>query len=193
MLEYITGKVSELSPTFLIIENNGIGYFVKISLNCYSKIGESNEVKIFIHEVIREDTYDLYGFAEKEEREIYRKLISVSGVGPNTALVMISSLSTSEIITAISTGDVNTIKSVKGIGLKTAQRVIVDLKDKIGNMSENIELFDNKGNTIKEESLSALIMLGFNKKQAEKAIDKIVKDGKETDVEGVIKAALKLL
>jgi len=193
VLEYITGKVSELSPTFLIIENNGIGYFVKISLNCYSKIGESNEVKIFIHEVIREDTYDLYGFAEKEEREIYRKLISVSGVGPNTALVMISSLSTSEIITAISTGDVNTIKSVKGIGLKTAQRVIVDLKDKIGNMSENIELFDNKGNTIKEESLSALIMLGFNKKQAEKAIDKIVKDGKETDVEGVIKAALKLL
>ena len=193
MLEYITGKVSELTPTYLIVENNGIGYFVKISLNCYSKIGESKELKIFIHEVIREDTYDLYGFTEKEEREIYRKLISVSGVGPNTALVMISSLSTSEIITAISTGDVNTIKSVKGIGLKTAQRVIVDLKDKIGNMSENIDLFDNKGNTIKDESLSALIMLGFNKKQAEKAIDKIVKEGKETDVEGVIKATLKLL
>jgi len=193
VLEYITGKVSELTPTYLIVENNGIGYFVKISLNCYSKIGESKELKIFIHEVIREDTYDLYGFTEKEEREIYRKLISVSGVGPNTALVMISSLSTSEIITAISTGDVNTIKSVKGIGLKTAQRVIVDLKDKIGNMSENIDLFDNKGNTIKDESLSALIMLGFNKKQAEKAIDKIVKEGKETDVEGVIKATLKLL
>ncbi len=193
MLEYITGKVSELTPTYLIVENNGIGYFVKISLNCYSKIGESKELKIFIHEVIREDTYDLYGFTEKEEREIYRKLISVSGVGPNTALVMISSLSTSEIITAISTGDVNTIKSVKGIGLKTAQRVIVDLKDKIGNMSENIDLFDNKGNTIKDESLSALIMLGFNKKQAEKAIDKIVKEGKEADVEGVIKATLKLL
>ena len=193
MLEYIIGKVSELTPTYLIVENNGIGYFVKISLNCYSIIGESKDVKIFIHEVIREDTHDLYGFAEKEEREIYRKLISVSGVGPNTALVMISSLSTLEIITAISTGDVNTIKSVKGIGLKTAQRVIVDLKDKIGNMSENIDLFDNKGNTIKDESLSALIMLGFNKKQAEKAIDKVVKDGKETDVEGVIKAALKLL
>ncbi len=193
MLEYINGEVSELTPTYLIVENNGIGYFVKISLNCYSKIGESKNIKVFIHEVIREDTHDLYGFTEKEEREIYRKLISVSGVGPNTALVMISSLSTLEIITAISTGDVNTIKSVKGIGLKTAQRVIVDLKDKIGNVSENIELFDNKGNTIKEESLSALIMLGFNKKQAEKAIDKIVKDGKETDVEGVIKAALKLL
>ncbi len=193
MLEYIKGKVSELTPTYLIVENNEIGYFVKISLNCYSIIEESKDVKIFIHEVIREDTHDLYGFIDKEEREIYRKLISVSGVGPNTALVMISSLSTLEIITAISTGDVNTIKSVKGIGLKTAQRVIVDLKDKIGNMSENIDLFDNKGNTIKEESLSALIMLGFNKKQAEKAIDKIVKDGKETDVEGVIKATLKLL
>ena len=193
MLEYITGKVSELTPTYLIIENNGIGYFIKISLNCYSIIGENKEVKIYIHEIIREDTYDLYGFVDKEEREIYRKLISVSGVGPNTALVMISSLSTTEIITAISSGDVNTIKSVKGIGLKTAQRVIVDLKDKIGNMSENIEIFDTKGNTIKEESLSALIMLGFNKKQAEKAIDKITKDGKETDVEGVIKAALKLL
>jgi len=193
VLEYIKGKVSELTPTYLIVENNEIGYFVKISLNCYSIIEESKDVKIFIHEVIREDTHDLYGFIDKEEREIYRKLISVSGVGPNTALVMISSLSTLEIITAISTGDVNTIKSVKGIGLKTAQRVIVDLKDKIGNMSENIDLFDNKGNTIKEESLSALIMLGFNKKQAEKAIDKIVKDGKETDVEGVIKATLKLL
>ena len=193
MLEYIKGKVSELTPTYLIVENNGIGYFIKISLNYYSIIEENKEVKVFIHEVIREDTRDLYGFAKKEEREIYRKLISVSGVGPNTALVMISSLSTSEIITAISSGDVNTIKSVKGIGLKTAQRVIVDLKDKIGNMSENIELFDNKGNTIKDESLSALIMLGFNKKQAEKTIDNIVKNGKETDVEGVIKAALKLL
>jgi Holliday junction DNA helicase RuvA len=193
VLEYITGKVSELTPTYLIVENNGIGYFIKISLNCYSIISENKEVKIYIHEIIREDTYDLYGFVDKEEREIYRKLISVSGVGPNTALVMISSLSTTEIITAISSGDVNTIKSVKGIGLKTAQRVIVDLKDKIGNMSENIEIFDTKGNTIKEESLSALIMLGFNKKQAEKAIDKITKDGKETDVEGVIKAALKLL
>jgi len=193
VLEYIKGKVSELTPTYLIVENNGIGYFIKISLNYYSIIEENKEVKVFIHEVIREDTRDLYGFAKKEEREIYRKLISVSGVGPNTALVMISSLSTSEIITAISSGDVNTIKSVKGIGLKTAQRVIVDLKDKIGNMSENIELFDNKGNTIKDESLSALIMLGFNKKQAEKTIDNIVKNGKETDVEGVIKAALKLL
>lgn len=193
MLEYISGKINELNPTFLIIENNGLGYFVKISLNCYSAVGNSDSAKLFIHEVIREDTYDLYGFIDKEEREVYRKLISVSGVGPNTALVMISSLSTSEIITAISTGDVNTIKSVKGIGLKTAQRVIVDLKDKIGNMSENIDLFGNKGNTIKDESLSALVMLGFNKKQAEKAIEKIIKDSKETDVEGVIKAALKLL
>ena len=193
MLEYITGAVSELSPTFLVVDNSGLGYFIKISLNCYSAIGENKEVKVFLHEVIREDTHDLYGFIDKEEREIYRKLISVSGVGPNTALIMISSLSTSEIIAAISTGDVETIKSVKGIGLKTAQRVIVDLKDKIGNMSDSMELFDNKGNTIKDESLSALIMLGFSKKQAEKAVDKTIKLGEVNDVEGVIKAALKLL
>ncbi len=193
MLEYLKGEIIELNPTFLILENNGTGYFIKISLNSFSAITNEKNIKIFIHEVIREDVYELYGFITAQEREVYRKLISVSGVGPNTALIMISSLTTSDIITAISTGDTNTIKSVKGIGLKTAQRIIVDLKDKIGTNSENFELFANKDNTIKEEALSALIMLGFNKKLAEKAVETVTKENKGIEIEGVIKAALKLL
>jgi Holliday junction DNA helicase RuvA len=193
MLEYLKGEIIELNPTFLILENNGTGYFIKISLNSFSAITNEKNIKIFIHEVIREDVYELYGFITTQEREVYRKLISVSGVGPNTALIMISSLTTSDIITAISTGDTNTIKSVKGIGLKTAQRIIVDLKDKIGTNSENFELFANKDNTIKEEALSALIMLGFNKKLAEKAVETVTKENKGVEIEGVIKAALKLL
>jgi Holliday junction DNA helicase RuvA len=193
MLEYLKGEIIELNPTFLILENNGTGYFIKISLNSFSAITNEKNIKIFIHEVIREDVYELYGFITAQEREVYRKLISVSGVGPNTALIMISSLTTSDIITAISTGDTNTIKSVKGIGLKTAQRIIVDLKDKIGTNSENFELFANKDNTIKEEALSALIMLGFNKKLAEKAVETVTKENKGVEIEGVIKAALKLL
>jgi len=193
VLDYIKGEISEINPANIVVEANGIGYFINISLNTYSKISEQKNVKIYIHEVIREDTYDLYGFYSKEERDIYRKLISVSGVGPSTARVMLSSLDVNEIYNAIASGDVNTIKSVKGIGLKTAQRVIVDLKDKIKDVEENIEIFNLQDNTIKEESLSALIMLGFNKKQAEKAVDKILKTNKDFNVEQVIKASLKLL
>ena len=193
MLEYIIGVVREKNPSFVVVENQGIGYFINISLNTFTQIGDLKEIKIFIHEVIREDTHDFYGFFEWKERDIYRKLISVSGVGPSTARMMLSSLSPDEIIMAISSGDVATIKSVKGIGAKTAQRVIIDLKDKITNSDEELNIFNEQGNTIKDESLSALIMLGFNKKQAEKAVNKLIKENKELSVEQVVKSALKLL
>jgi len=193
MLEYIIGVVKEKNPSFVVVENQGIGYFINISLNTFTQIGDLKEIKIFIHEVIREDTHDFYGFFEWKERDIYRKLISVSGVGPSTARMMLSSLSPDEIIMAISSGDVATIKSVKGIGAKTAQRVIIDLKDKITNSDEELNIFNEQGNTIKDESLSALIMLGFNKKQAEKAVNKLIKENKELSVEQVVKSALKLL
>ena len=193
MLEYIIGVVKEKNPSFVVVENQGIGYFINISLNTFTQIGDLKEIKIFIHEVIREDTHDIYGFFEWKERDIYRKLISVSGVGPNTARMMLSSLSPDEIIIAITSSDVNTIKSVKGIGAKTAQRVIIDLKDKLTKSDEELNIFNEQGNTIKDESLSALIMLGFNKKHAEKAVDKLIKENNELSVEQVVKSALKLL
>jgi len=193
MLEYIIGIVKEKNPSFVVIENQDIGYFINISLNTFTQIGDLKEIKIFIHEIIREDTHDLYGFFKWKERDIYRKLISVSGVGPSTARMMLSSLSTEEIIIAIGSGDVATIKSVKGIGAKTAQRVIIDLKDKLTNTDEELNIFNEQDNTIKDESLSALIMLGFNKKQAEKTVDKLIKEDKELSVEQVVKSALKLL
>jgi len=193
MLEYIIGVIKEKNPSFVVVENQGIGYFINISLNTFTQIGDLKEIKIFIHEVIREDTHDFYGFFEWKERDIYRKLISVSGVGPSTARMMLSSLAPDEIIMAIGSGDVATIKSVKGIGAKTAQRVIIDLKDKLTNSDEELNIFNEQGNTIKDESLSALIMLGFNKKQAEKAVGKLMKENKELSVEQVVKSALKLL
>jgi len=193
MLEYIIGIVKEKNPAFVVIENNGIGYFANITLNTFTQIGDLSEIKLFIHEVIREDTHDLYAFFEWKERDIYRKLIGVSGVGPSTARVMLSSLSADEIYVAITTSDVSTIKSVKGIGAKTAQRVIVDLKDKLSKSDTELNIFNEEGNTIKEESLSALIMLGFSKKQAEKVVDKLIKENADASVEGVVKSALKLL
>jgi Holliday junction DNA helicase RuvA len=193
MLEYIIGNVKEKTPTFIVLENQGIGYFINISLNTFTQVGELKEIKLFIHEIIREDTHDLFGFFEYNEREIYRKLISVSGVGPNTARVMISSLTHDEIYYAITNGDVNTIKGVKGIGAKTAQRIIVDLKDRLSKSADNVNIFAEEGNTIKDEALSALIMLGFNKKQAEKVVDKLVRDESELSVEEIVKASLKLL
>jgi len=193
MLEYIIGAIKEKNPSFVVVENNGIGYFINISLNTFTQIGDLKEIKIFIHEIIREDTHDFYGFFEWKERDIYRKLISVSGVGPSTARMMLSSLSPDEIIIAIGSGDVATIKSVKGIGAKTAQRVIIDLKDKLTKSDEELNIFNEQGNTIKDESLSALVMLGFNKKQAEKAVSKLMKENNELSVEQVVKSALKLL
>jgi len=193
MIEYIKGSVTQITPTFVTIETGGIGYFINISINTFSFLEGKSEYKILIHEVIREDTHQLFGFADSGERDIFRHLISVSGVGANTARMMLSSLNPMEIEKAIALSDVNLLKSVKGIGLKTAQRIIVDLKDKIGKQSGNNELFTLSDNTIREEALSALVMLGFAKSAVIKVLDKIVRDEKNLTVEDLIKKALKNL
>jgi Holliday junction DNA helicase RuvA len=193
MINYITGSIAELNPASVTIENGGIGYFVNISVNTYSKLDGKKDVKILIHEVIREDAHQLFGFSDKEERDIFRMLISVSGIGANTARMMLSSLSPAEIEKAISESNVNLLKSVKGIGLKTAQRVIVDLKDKVGKQSASGEIFTFEDNTKREEALSALLMLGFVRSAVSKVLDKIIREEKNLTVEDLIKRALKSL
>jgi len=193
MYEYLKGKIVELTPSFVIIDVSDIGYFVNISLNTFSKLEANSTIKMFVHQVLREDVNILFGFAEKDERDIFRLLISVSGIGANTARVMLSSLSNDEIKKAIQEGNVNILKSIKGIGLKTAQRVIIDLKDKIGKISTSEDFSFIENNTVKEESLSALVMLGFNKKNVEKIIEKLIKEDKTISVEDLIKKALKIL
>jgi Holliday junction DNA helicase RuvA len=193
MIDYITGKISELTPAYLVVENVGIGYFASISLSTYSKLEGKEEARIFVHEVIREDSHQLFGFAEKEEREIFRLLISVTGVGAATARMMLSSLSPAEIEKAILGSDINTLKGVKGIGLKTAQRIVVDLKDKLGKHSGTGEIFAFTDNTKREEALSALVMLGFGKSAVVKILDTIIRKEKNLTVEEIIKRALKSL
>lgn len=193
MFEYITGKITDCKPTCVVVDNGGIGYFVQISLHTYSAISSLKDVKLYIHQIIREDANPLYGFFSLHEREVFRHLISVSGIGANTARMMHSSLRPEEIEKALITGDVNLIKSVKGIGTKTAQRAIVELKDKMGKMDAGHEIFIDQYNTIKEEALSALVMLGFNKIQSEKAIHKIAIENTSIGVEELIKEALKRL
>jgi Holliday junction DNA helicase RuvA len=193
MIDYIKGEICQITPTFLIMETGGIGYMINISLSTFSKLEGKREFKILIHEVIREDSHLLFGFAENEERDIFRLLISVSGVGANTARMMLSSLNPVEIEKAILGSDVNLLKSVKGIGLKTAQRIIVDLKDKVGKHAGSGEIFAFSDNTNREEALSALVMLGFAKSTVSKALDKIVREEKNLTVEDMIKRALKNL
>lgn len=193
MYEYISGKVIELTPAYLIVEASGVGYFVNISLNTYTKLNNLKECKIYIHQSIREDAHVLFGFIDKKEREIFRNLISVSGVGPSTARIMLSTSSPLEIQQSIIQNDVNSLKKIKGIGEKTAQRIIVDLKDKLGKLDSESEIFIIQNNTIKDEALSALVMLGFAKNLTEKVIDKILSLEKDISVEGLIKKALKNL
>jgi holliday junction DNA helicase RuvA len=191
MIDYISGAIVRTTPTFLIMETGGIGYQINISLSTFSKLENMKEFKILIHEVIREDTHQLYGFADDEERDIFRSLISVSGVGANTARMMLSSLSPAEIEKAVLGSDVNLLKSVKGIGLKTAQRIIVDLKDKLGKHTGGGEIFAFADNTNRDEALSALVMLGFAKSAVSKVLDKITKEERNLTVEDMIKKALK--
>jgi holliday junction DNA helicase RuvA len=193
MFEYISGKLVELNPAYAIIDNGGIAYYVSISLQSYSNLTEVDECKLFIHQVVREDANLLFGFYDKQEREIFRSLISVSGIGANTARMILSSLSPGEIQEAITTGNVNALKSVKGIGLKSAQRIIIDLKDKMGKIDETAEIFFEQSNTIRDESLSALVTLGFPKKTAEKAVDKLLKENSDLTIETLVKLALKSL
>jgi Holliday junction DNA helicase RuvA len=193
MIDYIKGTMTKVTPTFLTIETGGVGYFINISLSTFSKLEGKSEYKIFVHEVIREDSHQLFGFADAEEREIFRLLISVSGVGASTARMMLSSLSPGEIEKAIIGSDANILKSVKGIGLKTAQRIIVDLRDKIGKQAGTGEIFAFTDNTNREEALSALVMLGFAKGAVSKILEKIVREEKNLTVEDIIKRALKNL
>ena len=193
MYEYIFGKITELTPAYVIIESGNIGYFVQISLNTYSKLQKDSNYKLYLHQIVREDAHFLFGFAEKSEREIFRLLISVSGIGANTARVMLSSLKAGEIKSAIRTDDVNLLKSIKGIGVKTAQRVIIDLKDKIDKTEiEESKIISHEANVL-NEALSALVMLGFAKSPAEKALKKICNTDNEINVEDLVKKALKIL
>lgn len=191
MIAQLNGRLIEKNPTSIILDCGGVGYEVKISLYSYSLLGSEENLTIFTKLIVREDAQLLYGFMTKEEREMFNHLISVSGIGPNTAMIMLSSLQTGEIAQAIQTDDVRTIQGIKGIGAKTAQRVIIDLKDKMLKMEFSSENIATAGNTTRFEALSALVSLGFDKKSAEKALDK-VKDQSST-VEQLIKEALKIL
>jgi Holliday junction DNA helicase RuvA len=193
MYDYIEGNIIEKTPTFVIIEAAHIGYFINISLNTYSNIPEQDQCKLYIHQIVREDAILFFGFIDKKEREIFRQLISVSGIGANTARLILSSLSPDEILHAINEGNVFILKNIKGIGIKSAQRIIVDLKGKIGKEREIEEIFRTESNTIHEESLSALVHLGFTRSAVDKVIRQILTDKKDLTVEEVVKIALKRL
>lgn len=193
MITHIQGKLVEKNPTEVVVDCNGVGYLIHISLHTFSKLPEGENVKLFTHLQVREDSHTLYGFSGVTEREIFRLLISVSGVGANTARTMLSSLSPQQVTEAIASNDVVVIQSVKGIGLKTAQRVILDLKDKILKVYGLEDVSAVSSNTNKNEALSALETLGFARKQAEKVCEKIILENPEATVETIIKQALKNL
>jgi len=190
MITQITGKLLEKTPTYVVIECNGIGYKINISLQTFSSIKDEN-CKLFTHLSVKEDSHTLYGFYDQGERHLFRNLVSVSGVGPSTAQVILSTYDTSEIVSYIATADVAAIQHVKGIGVKTAQRIIIDLKDKVAKGLPSVDILFNLDNTMKSESLSALLALGFAKKGAEQKIDKALKENPEiTSVEQLVKMAL---
>jgi Holliday junction DNA helicase RuvA len=193
MITYIKGKLIEKNPTFSVIEANGVGYFIHNSLHTFSQIPIEENLKLYTHFHIREDAQALYGFFTKTEREVFRQLISVSGVGVGTAMVMLSSMSPEEIQHAIASGNVSLIKKVKGIGIKTAERVIIDLRDKILKTVDIETISMDSNNTIREESLSALDVLGFARKQTERVVENILKENPKMDVKSLIKQALKNL
>ena len=193
MITQLKGRMIEKSPTEVVIDCNGVGYLVNISLNTFSKLTDSESISLFTHLQVKEDSHTLFGFFEKAERNLFRKLISVSGIGASTARTMLSSLSPKEIQSAIISGNVSTIQSVKGIGLKTAQRVIIDLKDKVGLISENDQFIGNISNTNQDEALSALEVLGYNRKQTSKVIEMLINNSPEMTVEELIKGALNKL
>ncbi len=195
MYDYIKGSLVEVSPTEAVVENNGIGYRLQISLQTYADIQSLAHVKLYIHHHLREDIELWYGFYKKEERAMFCMLIEVSGIGPNTARVMLSSMTEEEIKNAIIAGDVNRIKSIKGIGLKTAQRVIIELKDKIikGGNTAVETILPGASSANKEEALSALILLGFTKAAVEKVLTSILKENPNYSLEELIKLSLKRL
>ena len=193
MIEYIKGDIAEITPTYAVIDNHGIGYFVNISLNTFIALQNEKNSTLYIYESIREDAHQLYGFKDKHERELFMLLISVSGVGPNSARMILSSLTPNELESAIATSNVNSLKAVKGIGAKTAQRIIVDLKDKIKAPSDSLNIQIPANNEIYEEALAALTMLGFSQQASQKVLKKLLSAGQSYSVEDVIKQALKMM
>ena len=197
MIDFVTGKLCEISPTRVVVDNNGIGYAMEISLQTYDLLKEKKEAGVYVLSQVnqREGTSIDYGFANKEERELFKLITSVSGIGASSARMILSSLSAGELREAILSENVNTLKSIKGIGLKSAQRMILELKDKIvkGEGASNDLLFASQNNEILEEASSALMMLGFNKANIQKAIQNIIKANPNASVEQIIKSALKML
>ena len=193
MITHLRGKLVEKYPTHVVIECSGVGYFVNISLNTYSKITASEAIQLYTHLQVKEDSHTLFGFVEKSEREIFRLLLSVSGIGSSTARTMLSSLTPAQVRDAIATGDVPAIQAIKGIGAKTAQRVILDLKDKVLKIYDIDEVSTNSNNTTKEEALSALEVLGFARKQSERVVNMVLSKDPVLSVEDIIKLSLKNL
>lgn len=193
MIAHIQGKLVEKTPTEVVIDCSGVGYHINISLHTYSLLPSSDHIKLFTYLQIKEDAHTLFGFVEKSEREIFKMLLSVSGIGASIARTMLSSLDPKQIIQAIASGDVATIQSIKGIGTKTAQRAILDLKDKVLKLYDLDEVSIAQNNTNRDEALSALEVLGFIRKSAEKVVEKIVKEQPDASVETIIKQALKNL
>lgn len=195
MIEYIKGQLTELTPTDAIVECHGIGYHMLISLQTFSQLENNRDVTVYIHHYLREDDELFYGFATKDERELFRLLIGVSGIGAATARMMLSSLTSEEIRNAIIAEDINRIKSIKGIGLKSAQRLILELKDKIvkGGGTETSAIFSTKDNATIEEAVTALVLLGFTKANVNKAVSAVIKEQPDANLETIIKLALKKL
>jgi Holliday junction DNA helicase RuvA len=193
MITHLEGKLVEKNPTDVVIDCNGVGYFINISLHTFSQIPDRENLRLYTYLQVREDSHSLYGFSSKTEREIFKLLISVSGIGANTARTMLSSLTPEQVKEGIANADVALIQSVKGIGAKTAQRVILDLKAKVLKVSGIDELSLIPNNTSKDEALSALDVLGFNKKQSEKVVERILQAQPDALVEQIIKEALKNL
>lgn len=193
MITQLKGRMIEKSPTEVVIDCNGLGYMVHISLNTYSKLTDSESITLFTHLQVKEDSNTLFGFYEKTERNLFRQLISVSGIGASIARTMLSSLSPGEIQSAIISGNTSLIQSVKGIGLKTAQRVIIELKDKVSSISENDNFIGSISNTNKDEALSALEVLGYSRKNTNKIIETLLNNSPEISVEELIKSALNKL
>lgn len=195
MIEYIKGRIEELTPTEVILETYGIGYHILISLQTYEGLNGRSEATVYIHHYIREDEELYYGFATKDERELFRLLIGVSGIGASTARMMLSSLTSDEIRNAIIAEDINKIKSIKGIGMKSAQRLILELKDKVvkGAGSDSSALFSTVSNGAADEATTALVMLGFTKANVNKAVAAVLKEKPTATLEEIIKLSLKRL
>ncbi|MBQ7489737.1 MAG: Holliday junction branch migration protein RuvA [Bacteroidales bacterium] len=196
MITFIKGRLVEKNPAYIVVDTaGGVGYLVHISLNTYAKLPEAEaEVRLLTHFVVKEDAQTLYGFNDETERSLFRLLISVNGIGPNTAIIILSALSPSELAEAVASENVRLIQSVKGIGAKTAQRLVIDLKDKVGKLQISSDKISSSNNNNKNEALSALVSLGFGKNQVETVLDKIFRtEGSELTIEDLIKRALKLL